>query len=163
MGRVRIERRFKGSKRHPTPIMNPSIFTLLNTIKPVNGVVQMSKILIYSKRFTKVTVGKIDAMRWDMFSPKGLLGNRLSKYYHIIYEIPVNRVFTAKGILVRMGKGIGTKVNEGTYIRPGRLIVELDSRTSPIDLELVRKLLNKYIVRYPFLTYKMYIASYKAN
>jgi len=110
------------------------------------------RILLRSSRQLKLGEKSLDTMKKDLTSLKGLTENKLSKYFHIVFHLKVNRSFTHKGILVRMGKGKGKITHVGTYLRPNQICAELYPRMYPINYNLVKKLLYRYISKYTFLS-----------
>lgn len=142
--RVLQQRRVEKSGKR---LMNPSTYipTRVCMLEP-------QRILLISRRQMKISESTIEAMKKDLTSLKGLTENKLSKYYQVVFKVKANRSFTQKGILVRMGKGKGKITHVGTYLRPNQICIELYPVISPINYNLVRKLVCRYISKYTFLS-----------
>lgn len=127
------------------------------TVKNITTGLFGQHIIIYAKKNYRITEEQIKAINTDLITPKGLTEGKLIKDFKIKITIVPNKVLTKKGILVRMGKGKGKIKTYAKYLTEGTICIELRFKSKKLSLNLVQKILKKFIKKYTFLSYKFII------
>jgi ribosomal protein L16/L10AE len=112
-------------------------------------------IRIFAKKNYRITEEQIKAIKTDLITPKGLTEGKLIKDFIINIIISPNKVLTKKGILVRMGKGKGKINTYARYLTEGTICVEIKFKSNKLSKNIIKKILNKLIKKYTFLSYKI--------
>lgn len=109
---------------------------------------------IIAKINKKITQEQINTIKQDINNPK-IFNLKLTKYFNINFKLIPNKVFTSKGILVRMGKGKGKIKTKGIYILKDMVCIELKLKNQKNNLILspiyINNIFNKFLKKYTFL------------
>lgn len=127
-------------------LMNPSRYIPIQTSR-----IDPERLLLLSAKQAFLTEKRLEEMKKDMLTPKGLTGGVFAKNWRIVFHLNATKIFTKKGILVRMGKGKGKISAVGTYLRPNQLCIELVSKSAPVDYSYGMQALLRYLSKYSFL------------
>ena len=112
-------------------------------------------ICIIAKKNHRITEEQLKSIKMDILTPKGLLEGSLLKQFKINILMKPNKVLTNKGILVRMGRGKGKVKTYVQYLPLGTICILLKPKENIIiNSSVISKILNKFIIKYSFFTYK---------
>ena len=114
-------------------------------------------ISIIANKNKRITEEQIKSIKIDILTPKGLLGGKLIKLFKIKILLTLNKILTNKGILVRMGGGKAKIKTKVLYITKNSNAIILIPKNNNINMIVVNKLLNKFILKYSFFSYKSFI------
>jgi ribosomal protein L16/L10AE len=115
-------------------------------------------ICIIAKKNHRITEEQLKSIKMDTLTPKGLLEGKLIKIFKIKIMMKPNKVLTNKGILVRMGKGKGKVKTNVLYLTTGSVCIILKPKNNiTLNTSVISKILNKFILKYSFFTYRFLI------
>lgn len=111
-------------------------------------------IIISANKSIRIREEQIKSIKQDLLTPLGVTLGKLTKFYTIKFLMVPNKTYTQKGILVRMGKGKGKLKTKLLYLTPGTSCIYFIPTLTNVSKELTKVLLNKFIQKYTFFTYK---------
>lgn len=113
-------------------------------------------IIIEAKDTFRITEEQIKSLKLDLNTPKGLTLGKINKIFHILFLFSPNKILTHKGTLVRMGGGKSKVLTKVFYATPYKPLILLypKNKDSQISKNIISKILNKLVLKYPFLSYK---------
>lgn len=123
----------------------------------VNITFPIDTIGLYAKRDIEMRLEQFKQIRSDLV-------RLVSGQFKIIFTVLPNKPVTKKGILVRMGKGKGKIDHFSSFIKRGTICIILVSnsiltkeRKEEVKEEIIRKLEEKVLKKYSFLSLKLFI------
>lgn len=110
---------------------------------------------IIAKRNKKLTQEQINTIKQDLNNPK-YFKFKLTKIFNIKIKLIPNKVFTNKGILIRMGKGKGKIKTKGLFLIKNMVCIELKLKEIKNNINFtpsyINLLFSKFLKKYTFFT-----------
>jgi len=148
IGREGINKKMKYSQKKSRKLIKRKGFNI--TLKKRNLGKDLGGLGIIARRNKKITEEEITKIKLEL---QNITINKIKliKLVQINEKIYPNKVFTQKGILVRMGKGKGKIKNKGLYIIKKMICFELFPLSTEASLILNNKnksILNSYFFKF---------------
>lgn len=110
---------------------------------------------IIAKRNKKLTQEQINTIKQDLNNPK-YFKFKLTKLFNIYMKLKPNKVFTNKGILIRMGKGKGKIKTKGIFLIKNMVCIELKLKEIKNNINFtpsyINLLFSKFLRKYTFFS-----------
>ena len=92
--------------------------------KLINNSNNNNSIVIYANNSKKLTEVQIKRLKEELFNIT-INNIKVAKFAKVNSYLNINKVFTKKGILVRMGRGKGKIIAKGLFLKPGQICFEI--------------------------------------
>lgn len=134
--------------------LNNNLFNYHNfKIKENNMLNKGWEIGIIANKNKKLTQEQINSIKQDLNNPR-FFNLKLTKIFKINFKLKPNKVFTKKGILIRMGKGKGKIKTKGIFLLKNQVCFLLKLKNLKNNLNFTNSYINilfsKFLKKYTF-------------